>query len=114
AAHYGAGLDVQGDVLALVEPSTPGVLAFDLTQSEPIEITRFGVFGAGFGQFVEPIDVALEPAEAPGETAWVADPGSYRIALFDLTRAPGAPLNYDPALARFVKSVDLRALVARE
>jgi DNA-binding beta-propeller fold protein YncE len=110
AAHYGGGIDVQGDVLAVVEPATPGVVAFDLTQSEPIEITRFGAFGAGFGQFAEPSGVALEPAEAPGERAWIADPGAYRIALFDVTRAPGTPLNYDPTLARFVKSLDLRAL----
>jgi DNA-binding beta-propeller fold protein YncE len=106
-AHFGTGMDCNGTLLAIAEPSTPGVIVYDVTQSEPIEITRFGAFGPGFGQFVAPCDAELEPG---GEKCWVADPGTYRLALYDLSRAKDAPLAYLPTLARFVKSIDLYAL----
>lgn len=109
AAHYGSGLDCKGPLLAVAEPSTPGAVVFDVTQSQPIEITRFGSFGPGFGQFVEPSGIELELG---GERAWVSDPGAYRIALFDLRRPAGAPPQYEPTLARFVKSLDLWLLHA--
>jgi DNA-binding beta-propeller fold protein YncE len=110
AAHFGSGLDCKGRLLAVAEPSTPGVLVYDATQSEPIELTRFGAFGPGFGQFVDPCDVELDLS---GERAWVGDPGAYRIDLVDLSRPRDAPLQYEPTLARFVKALDVRALHAR-
>ena len=101
SAHFGFGVSTAGGLLALVEPGAPSVLVYDLRESEPIEITRFGMHGARTGRLLAPVDVELDPH---GRRAFVADADARRIDVWNVERAPGEALRFDPLLARLVQS----------
>lgn len=107
AAHYAGGIAQKGKVLAVLEPSGPSVSIFDVAGPSPIEITRFGSSGAKYGEFVELEGVALDEA---GEHVYVSDPALSRISMFRIARPEGQELQYDPFLAKFVRSIDVAAL----
>ena len=101
AAHFGSGISVAQTVMAVVEPSAPNLLVYDLTQQEPIEISRVGMHGRRIGTLRQPVDVELDE---PGELLFSADADARRIDLWRIAREPGEPLRYDPLLADLVQS----------
>jgi hypothetical protein len=110
AAHYEGGCDALGDLLAVLEPSGPSVSLFDFSTGPPIEVTRFGSFGAQPGRLLAPADVEFD---ADGGSVWVSDPLAGRLTQFLVRRAPrepGAPLSFEPFLARFARALDLARL----
>jgi len=109
SAHFGSFIDAGGPHLALAEPTGGALVLYDAQGEEPVPITRFGAYGTGFGRFVRPEGIALSPE---GMTACVADAALRRISWVRLERPPDAELAFDPALGRFVGSLDLAALPA--
>ncbi len=106
-SHFGAALDCAGPTLALLEPSAPALLVWDLSHGEPVEISRFGSFGPKPAQLVRPTGIALDRDAA---RAYVSDPGLARLSIYRVARPSEPELNYIPELVRFVKSLDFRAL----
>jgi tripartite motif-containing protein 71 len=109
AAHFGGAIACAGPTMALLEPSAPAFLVWDVARGESVEISRFGRFGPKPGQFVRPEGIALDRDAA---RAFVSDPGQGRLSVFGVARPVEPDLRYIPELARFVKALDLRA--ARE
>jgi len=93
--------------MAVLEPSTPSLLIWDVAGEEPIEITRFGRYGSNPGLLIRPEGIAIDP---DARRAYVADPGQMTISVFDITRPKQQGLDYLPELVRFVKALDLRAI----
>jgi len=106
-SHYGGAISSSGPTMALLEPSAPALLVWDVAGDEPVEISRFGHFGSKPGQLVRPQGVALS---ADAGRAYVTDPGLGRLSVFDVSRPAGAELAFVPELVRFVKSLDFRKL----
>lgn len=107
AAHFGAAIATAGPTMAVLEPSTPSILLWDVTGDEPIELTRFGRYGTKAGTFIRPEGVALDPE---ARRAFVVDPGQMTISVLDVTRPKEEGLRYLPELVHFVKSLDVRAI----
>ena len=101
AAHFGFGISAAREVMAVVEPTAPDLLVYDLTQEEPIEISRVGMHGDRIGTLRQPVDVELDEA---GDLLFSADADARRIDLWRIAREPGEPLRYDPLLADLVQS----------
>ncbi|MBL8863167.1 MAG: hypothetical protein JNK02_14315 [Planctomycetes bacterium] len=104
AAHYDGGCDAARNLLAVLEPSSPSVSIFDLAHPSPIEITRFGRFGAEAGKLLAPADVEFA---ADGRSVWITEPLLQRVSEYRLAYEPGGVLRFDPYMARFVRSLDL-------
>ncbi|MBI5364063.1 MAG: NHL repeat-containing protein [Planctomycetes bacterium] len=111
ASHFGGAIDAAGVLFATVEPSAPGFVLHDTTLAEPAEITRSGGFGTRIAQFVRPEAIELDPK---AEHAYVADAGAARLVDYRVDRPAGAPLKYDPALARFAQALDLARLAKED
>jgi len=108
SAHYGAGVTTDGGYMALVEPSAPSLILWDLEQSAPIQVCRQRTWGPRTGQFRRPTGVALDLARG---RVHVSDPANRRISSVGFTpRGAGDELRYDPFLLRFVRSIDLGTL----
>lgn len=105
ASHFGGALDAAGVLLAAVEPSAPGIVVYDTTLAEPVEITRWSGYGERVAQFVRPDAIELSP---DARHVYVADPGNARLLDYLVDRPAGEPLKYDPALARLSLALDLR------
>ena len=106
ASHFGAAVDCAGPTMAMLEPSAPALLLWDVAGDEPIEISRFGHFGPKAGELVRPEGIALDRGAG---RACVADAGQGRLSVYGVARPAEPGLRYIPDLVRFVKSVDLRA-----
>lgn len=109
ASHFGGALDAAGVLLAAVEPSAPGIVVYDTTLAEPVEITRWSGYGERVAQFVRPSAIELSP---DARDVYVADAGNARLLDYRVDRPAGEPLKYDPALARLALALDLRKLEA--
>jgi tripartite motif-containing protein 71 len=108
SAHYGSGVAIAGGHMALVEPSAPSLILWDLEQEAPIQVCRQRTWGPRTGQFRRPSGVALDAARS---LVHVADPANRRLSTLDFRpRASGEELRYDPFLLRFVRSIDLAKL----
>ena len=107
AAHFGAAIATAGATMAVLEPSTPSILFWDVAGDEPVELSRFGRYGKKAGTFIRPEGVAFDPE---GRRAFVADPGQMTISVLDVTRPKEEGLRYLPELVHFVKSLDVRAI----
>lgn len=107
ASHFGAAIATAGPTMVVLEPSTPSLLIWDVAGDEPVEISRFGRYGAKPGLLIRPEGVALDPDT---QRLYVADPGQMTISVFDITRPKEEGLNYLPELVHFVKALDLRAI----
>jgi DNA-binding beta-propeller fold protein YncE len=105
-AHYGPRASAMRDTIALVEPETDSLLLFDTSTPEPILICKFAGYGSKVGLLNEPDGIALDRER---QLLYVSDAANRRIQVFSVARVPGTPLRYDPFLARFVRSIDLRA-----
>jgi DNA-binding beta-propeller fold protein YncE len=105
SSHYGAGVSVGGNYMALVEPSAPSLILWDLELEEPVQVCRHRWFGHKAGQLGRPIDAAIDPVR---NLVHVADPVNHRIASYSFTpRKEGDELKYDPFLLKLVRTVDL-------
>jgi DNA-binding beta-propeller fold protein YncE len=107
AAQFGAAIATAGSTMAVLEPSTPSILLWDVAGDEPIELSRFGRYGTKAGTFIRPEGVALDPE---ARRAFVVDPGQMTISVLDVTRPKEEGLRYLPELVHFVKSLDVRAI----
>lgn len=108
SAHYGSGISIAGRSMALVEPSAPSMILWDLELESPVQVNRYRVYGRGFGQLLRPVDAAIDLARG-----WVhvADPGNRRLVTYGFRpRGEGEELKYDPFLVRMVRSLDLDRL----
>ena len=96
----------------LVAPAgSAGFLVLDIAGPRPGVLGVFGGFGRDALQFVRPAGAAIDVRK---DAVLVSDGGNYRLAWFDLRRAPEGPARYDPARTRFVRSIffgDEEALV---
>lgn len=103
AAHFGGAIATRGDLIVACEPSAPGFVVFDTSLGEPVDVTRVSGYGPRAGAFVRPEGIALAP---DASVAYVADAGAHRIGAWLVARRPGAPLAYDPTLARLSHALD--------
>ncbi|MCZ6597740.1 MAG: NHL repeat-containing protein [Planctomycetota bacterium] len=104
APHFGMPVATAGDLLALIEPENQNVLVYDLDLGEPVLVTRLGAYGTEPGEFLDAVDVTLD---AQGWSVVVCDRGGRRLHFFELEHEPDAPLRFDPAMGRLVRTVDL-------
>jgi tripartite motif-containing protein 71 len=108
SAHYGAGVSIGGNYMALVEPSAPSLILWDMETEDPIQVVRHRWSGRKAGQLGRPIDAAIDPIR---NLVHVADPVNHCIASYSYTpRKSGDELKYDPFLMRLVRSVDLEVV----
>jgi DNA-binding beta-propeller fold protein YncE len=108
SSHYGGDVSVGAGMMALVEPSAPSLILWDLELDEPIQVCRHRWHGLGVGQLGQPVDAAIDPLR---HLVHVADPVDHRIATYAWTpRGPDEPLRYDPFLLRLVRALDLGSL----
>jgi DNA-binding beta-propeller fold protein YncE len=108
SSHYGGGVSIAGGYMALVEPSAPSLILWDLELEEPVQVCRHRWFGRKAGQLARPIDAAIDPIH---NFVHVADPVNHRIATYAFTpRGPEDELKYDPFLLKLVRAIDLEAL----
>ncbi|RMF71827.1 MAG: hypothetical protein D6744_17450, partial [Planctomycetota bacterium] len=102
-SHFGRRVDIDGDLMALVEPDSHSVLIYDIKQPEPILIHKFGGQGTRPGRFNFPTDICIESGR---KRLTVIDAGNARIQVFRLER-PTTDLKYLPDMTRLVKAIDL-------
>lgn len=102
--HYGQKLDAAGDLMALIEPETARVLIFDTSREIPIEITRLGGYGRGFGRLVAPSAVAIDDER---QRILVTDEAKGSLLVYSLDRDPDADIRFDPRMGRLLREVDL-------
>lgn len=112
-SHFGRGLAIGGDLLAMWEPESASVVLFDWRRPLPIHVTTFGgPTGRGraapdrFGRIEA---VAIDPAR---QRIMVADAGTQRLAFFDLARDPAEEIRFDPFMGRLAGTVDLGRIAA--
>lgn len=112
-SHYGEhwALEPGGDLLAISEPDAERVVILDRSRKIPIILSEIGGPGVQAGRFRQPAGLAFIPGEQPPLLV-VADGGNARLQIFRIDRERGAPPGYNPALASFVRSVDLGLLFA--
>ena len=110
-SHYGEhwALEMGGDLLAISEPDAERVVILDRSREIPIVLSEIGGPGAEGGRFRQPAGLAFLPGENPPRLV-VADRGNSRLQIFQIDRETGDPPRFDPALASFVRSVDLALL----
>jgi len=104
SGHFGRRLDAQGTLMAMIEPETASVIVYDTATGVPIEITRLGGYGTGFGRFVSPAAVAVDDK---AQHVYVADNANGRVSVFLLDRDPEQPIRFDPGMGRLERAVDL-------
>ncbi len=104
-SHFGKLITSDGDLVAVWEPESRGVLVFHLEREVPILITTFGSYGDRFGQFGRISCLHLD-----GTTLYVGDAANDRIQTYRIGIDDDWRLRYDPALARLVRAIDLKRL----
>jgi len=104
SGHFGQRLDAHGTLLAVIEPETCTVIVFDTRTGDPIEITRLGGYGTGYGRLVAPSGVAVDDTT---QRVYVADNATGRVSVFKLDRDPAEPIRFAPGMARLERSIDL-------
>ncbi len=112
AAHFGARVAAAGGIMILLEPTRPAFrfydVATDVGGDEPIEISKTGAWGRGFGQLLRPSDAALDV-----ERSWIhlADPANLKLETWRYDRKEG-PIGYDPYMLKLAFSRNLREMQA--
>jgi tripartite motif-containing protein 71 len=108
SSHYGAGVSIGGNYMALVEPSAPSLVLWDMESEEPIQVIRHRWFGRKAGQLSRPIDATIDSIR---NLVHVADTVNHRISTYSYSpRKAGDELKYDPFLMKLVRSVDLEVV----
>lgn len=102
--HLGVFADIDGNLLAAIEPENHFVFLFDIEQSVPIIINRFGERGDRFGLLVRPTGIDLD---FDRRSILIVDSVTRRISEFRFEYDPSRPLRYDESMTRFATSVDL-------
>jgi DNA-binding beta-propeller fold protein YncE len=110
STHYGPHIGVGGGLMALVEPTRPGLKLFDIETDvggmEPINITAISSWGRRFGQMLRPADAAIDVRK---NWLWVCDPALRKIEVWRIDRDEG-PIKYQPFLLKLAFSVDLNTV----
>lgn len=106
-SHFGMRSAIGGGLLAIAEQDGRGIILYELRGREPIEIHRFGAFGAGNGKFRRPEALALD---AEGRRLIVSDPGQRRLQIFRLDRSEAREIQYLPFMSRLARTVEFDAL----
>jgi DNA-binding beta-propeller fold protein YncE len=110
ATHYGPRIGVSGGLMALVEPTRPGIKVFDIETDvgglEPINITALSAWGRRFGQMLRPTDAAIDPRRP---WLYVCDPALRKLEVWRIDRDEG-PIKYEPYLLKLAFSVDLTSV----
>jgi len=104
--HFGRRIAADGTLLAVIEPETARVLIYDTREDDPIEITRLGGYGTGFGRLVSPSAVAVDDRT---QRVCVADDATGMISVYKLDRDPGGAVRFSPSLGRLERAVNLQA-----
>ncbi len=107
SAHFGTRLAAGGNLLAVIEPETHSILAYEDSWREPRKVTTLGGFGAPWGQFRRPAGLNYNPVT---HTLAVSDRGNRRLQLFRLDEVDAESPAYDARLARFVNGLDFERL----
>ena len=99
-SHFGTDIDAAGGFLAMWEPESGSVLAFDTRYDIPIHVATFATGGpppAGVGR------LASIAVDGERNDVWMLDAGHRRISRWLLrTERPGE-LVYDPFMGRFAR-----------
>lgn len=99
-SHFGFDIDAAGGFLAMWEPESGSVLAFDTRYDIPIHVTTFALGGpppAGVGR------LASIAVDGERDDVWLLDAGHRRISRWMLrTERPGE-LVFDPFMGRFAR-----------
>jgi DNA-binding beta-propeller fold protein YncE len=106
-SHFGMRPAIGGGLLAIAEQDGRGIILYELRGREPIEIHRFGSFGAGNGKFRRPEGLSLD---ADGRRLIVSDLGQRRLQIFRLDRSEAREIRYLPFMSRLARTVDFDAL----
>lgn len=102
--HYGRKAASMGRLLAISEPDTHAVLAFDLTPDQgPKLITKLGQQGVKPGEFRRPSGLAIMDERY----IYVSDSGNRRIHQFELQSiGQGAQKSFVAGTSRLVRMID--------
>jgi DNA-binding beta-propeller fold protein YncE len=105
--HYGSRAASAKNILSISEPDTHSVLVFDISNVDPLFVTRLGGQGRDLGSFVRPSGMLIDPDAG---RILVSDGGNHRLEMFQLIevkkRRPDGP-RFVPnkSQALFAKSV---------
>lgn len=102
--HYGRKVASSGRLLAISEPDTHAVLAFDLTPDQgPKLITKLGQQGVKPGEFRRPSGITIMDEKY----IYVSDSGNRRIHQFELqSLGEGTQKSFVAGTSRLVRMID--------
>ncbi|MCY1260012.1 NHL repeat protein [compost metagenome] len=105
--HYGKRAAAEGALLAISEPDTHAVLAFEITPDQgPKLIGKIGQQGKKPGEFRRPSGIAIRD----GKSIYVSDSGNRRLQQFELqTLGAGADKAYVSNASKLVRLIDFGA-----
>lgn len=107
SAHYGMDIEISGPYLAMSEPESHSIVFYENTYTEPRRITRIAGLGTKTGLLS---GVGGLHFERERRDLWVCDARLRRLSCYRLRGSEEDEVGFDPLMARFVKSVDLRVL----
>lgn len=79
--HYGGGIAIDGDVMAVIDAEQHGVLLFDISGRAPKLVDAIGGFGSNAGQFKSPSGIAVD---SDSNLLYVSDAHNHRVQVFNL------------------------------
>lgn len=107
SSHFGARADVADNLFAITEPDANTVLIYDASRDSPVQISTFGTYGRGLGQFVHPIAIRFDRS---GKRLFVADAGTRRLQVLSVKRPTDGEIKNRPDMISAVRSYDFDAL----
>jgi hypothetical protein len=117
SSHFGSEIACDNDLLALLDVETEAVAVLDARVTPPIHMSIMGGGGSSPNRFIEVSAIAVEPAKAGAPLmpprVWVADRGSDRIDVFEITWDRSKDPFVDMFMPKLVRSMDLAKAAQR-
>ncbi len=117
SSHFGSEIACDNDLLALLDVETEAVAVLDARVTPPIHMSIMGGGGSSPNRFIEVSAIAVEPAKAGAPLmpprVWVADRGSDRIDVFEITWDRSKEPYVDMFMPKLVRSMDLAKAAQR-
>lgn len=103
-AYFGQRMDIDGHIMAVVQPDRDGVDLFDLSVRDPVLVASIGDTGMRLGLFIRPNGVKLDMATA---RLFVSDAGNRQVQVFALDQqiGKGPPVPFLPTAPPRVRAV---------
>lgn len=106
-SHFGTRADAADGLFAIIEPDANRILIYDASRDLPVQISTFGTYGRGLGQFVHPVAIRFDPT---GERLLVADAGTRRLQELNVKRPRDGEIKNRPDMLSAVRSYDFDVL----